>query len=267
VSFVAIAIGGSAIIGAGAAIASGNKAAGAQRDATQANSALQEAQTAEARRQYDLSREDLAPYRQAGTTALGQLATGTADGGEFNRNFTLADFNKDPGYDFRQQQGQRGVEASAAARGGVLSGGAMKALTRYNQDFASNEYGAAYNRFNNDTTTRFNRLSSLAGTGQTATNSGIAAGNEMINQGQTGVNNLAAGNQSAANARASSYINTGNAIGNAAGQIGNALSMRNLYSGGGYGGGNSIANRFSSGIPSGISRGFPDISAPPIGGI
>ena len=228
-SFVAVAIGGSALIGGIASIASGNAAASAQNNATQANTALQQAQTEEARRQYDQNRADLAPYREAGTTALGQLSAGTAPGAEFNRSFTLADFTKDPGYDFRQEQGQRGVEASAAARGGILSGGALKALTRYNQDFASGEYGAAYNRFNNDTTTRFNRLSSLAGTGQTATNTGIAAGNDFINQSQNGVNNIAAGNQSAANARASSYVNTGNTIGNLAGQVGNYFSMRNLY--------------------------------------
>lgn len=228
-TFAAVAGIGGALIGGVSSIIAGNKAAGAQQDATAQNAALQREQTAEARRQYDQSREDLAPYRSAGYTALGQLGAGTADGSEFNRNFTLADFNKDPGYDFRQQQGQRGVEASASARGGILSGGALKALTRYNQDFASNEYGAAYNRFNNDNTTRFNRLSSIAGTGQTATSEGIAAGNELVAQGQIGVNNLSAGNQSAANARASSYINTGNTIAGIAGQVGNYFGTRKNY--------------------------------------
>ena len=49
----------------------------------------------------------------------------------------MSDFTRDPGYQFRQQEGQRGVENSAAARGGILSGGALKAISRYNQDFAS----------------------------------------------------------------------------------------------------------------------------------
>lgn len=228
-SFTIVAGVGGALIGGIATIGAGNAAAGAQRDATAANTALQQAQTEEARRQYDQNREDLAPYRAAGTTALGQLASGTVAGGEFNRPFTLADFNADPGYEFRRTEGQRGVEASAAARGGILSGGALKALSRYNQDFSSGEYSAAYNRYNNDTTTRFNRLSSLAGTGQTATNSGIAAGNELTGQLQTGVNNISAGNQAAANARASSYINTGNTIGGIAGQVGNYFGNRGLY--------------------------------------
>jgi hypothetical protein len=199
-------------IGAAGSIIAGNKAAKAQKSATKANTALQQEQDAEAKRQYDLARSDLAPYREAGYTALGQLGTGTKDGGDFNRSFTMADFVKDPGYDFRQAEGERGVEASAAARGGILSGGALKALARYNQDYASGEYGAAYNRFNNDMTTRYNRLAGLAQTGQTATNSGIAAGNELTGQLQTGVNNIASNNNAAANARASSYVNTGNAI-------------------------------------------------------
>lgn len=210
---------GAAVIGAGASIISGNKAAKAQTQATAANTALQLAQNAEAKRQYDLGRADLAPYRDAGYTALGQLGTGTQTGGDFNRSFGLADFVKDPGYAFRQQEGQRGVEASAAARGGILSGGALKALSRYNQDYASGEYGAAYGRFNNDMTSRYNRLAGLAQTGQTATNSGIASGNALTGQLQTGVNNISGNNNAAANARASSYVNTGNAISGAANQI------------------------------------------------
>jgi hypothetical protein len=214
------AIAGS-VIGAGASIIAGNKAAKAQKQAAAQNIALQQAQDAESKRQYEQNRADLTPYREAGYTSLGQLVAGTKDGGDFNRSFSLADFVKDPGYDFRQQQGQRGVEASAAARGGALSGGALKALARYNQDYASGEYGAAYNRFNNDMTTRYNRLAGLAQTGQTATNTGINDGNQMIQNRQTGVNNITGNNNAAANARASSYVNTGNAIGNFAGQLSN----------------------------------------------
>ena len=220
---------GAAAIGAGSSIISGNKAASAQTRAADQSSALQREQNAEARRQYDQNRTDLTPYREAGYRSLAQLTAGTAPGAEFNRNFTMADFQKDPGYEFRQGEGQKGVERSAAARGGVLSGGAMKAIARYNSDFASGEYGAAYNRFNNDNTTRFNRLSSIAGTGQTATNAGIEAGNNLTNSLQTGVNNISNNISNSANARASQYVNTGNAIGNVAGQVGNYFAMRDLY--------------------------------------
>jgi hypothetical protein len=151
-----------------------------------------------------------------------------AQGGDFTHNFAISDFVKDPGYDFRQQEGQRGVEASAAARGGILSGGALKAISRYNQDFASNEYGAAYNRYNSDLTNRFNRLSSLAGIGQTATNSGIEAGNTLQSQNQAGINNISINNSAAADAQASSYLNAGKTISNFAGNLGSYLNAGSL---------------------------------------
>jgi hypothetical protein len=66
-SWVAVAVGGSALVGAAASSYAGNKAAGASKDATQAS-------VAEQRRQFDLTREDTAPYRQVGRGALGKLS-------------------------------------------------------------------------------------------------------------------------------------------------------------------------------------------------
>lgn len=139
--------------------------------------------------------------------------SGTATG-DFNRDFTLADFEKDPGYEFRRTEGQRGVESSAAARGGLLSGGALKGIDRYNQDYASGEYSNAYNRFNNDRTTRFNRLAALAGTGQTAvTNTGVL--------GTNAANNIANTTLEAGNARASGYVGQANAVNGGLQTLGN----------------------------------------------
>lgn len=239
-SFMAVAAVGSAVVGAAGSIIGGNKAAGAQQEATAANAALTREQMLEDRRQYDLARQDLAPYRDAGYTALGQLGKGTADGGEFNRNFTMADFEADPGYQFRMDEGKKALESSAAARGGALSGGALKAIARYGQDVASGEYGAAYNRYNNDLTTRFNRLSSLAGTGQTATNSSIAAGSALSDNLQAGNANLISGNNASANARASQYAGTAGAIGNAVNNVGSYFALKNMYPGGGGGGAPSM---------------------------
>ena len=211
---------GAAIIGGGASIIAGNKAANAQKQAAAQATGLQQDQNAEARRQYDQNRADLAPWRSAGEGALGQLTAGTQAGGEFNRNFTMADFQADPGAEFRRSEGQRGLEASAAARGGILSGGALKAISRYNSDVASQEYGAAYSRFNNDTTTRYNRLAGLAGIGQQATSEGINAGTNLTGQLQNGVNNITGNINAAGNARASQYANTGNVISSFANNVG-----------------------------------------------
>ena len=125
--------------------------------------------------------------------------------GSLLKNFTATDFEKDPGYDFRLSEGMKGITNSAAARGGLLSGEALKAAGRYNQNFASNEFGNAYNRFNNNQTNQFNRLASLAGVGQQAATQigqqGIATGNQIA-QNQIG----------AGNARASGYIGQSNAL-------------------------------------------------------
>lgn len=204
---VAAAVIGGAVIGGLATSISGGKAASAQENA--ANTA-QQTQL----QMYNQTRADQAPYRQAGYTALGQLGTGTQAGGEFNRNFTMADFNKDPGYQFRMDQGSQALQRSAAARGGLLNGGTLKALDRYGQDFASNEYSNAYNRFNTDQSTRFNRLASIAGIGQTSVNQTGQIGANTANQ-------IGSAQMGYGNAAAAGYINQGNAISNGASSIGN----------------------------------------------
>ena len=208
-SAVATAIVGGAVIGAYASSSASSKAADAQMGAAQLSSDTQ-------MNMYNQTRADQTPWRDAGKVALGQLGTGTATGGEFNRDFTLSDFQKDPGYQFRMNEGMRGVQNSAAARGGLLNGGTLKALSQYGQDFASNEYQNAYNRFNTDRTNRFNRLASLAGVGQTANNAIAAAGANAANQVSS--NQLAAGN-----AQASSYIGQANALNSG------INSMQSLY--------------------------------------
>jgi hypothetical protein len=108
---------------------------------------------------------------------------------------------QDPSYQFRMDQGMKGVESSAAARGMLNSGRNMKELSRYGQEFASNEYGNAYNR-----------LASMAGLGQTAT----------AQTGQYGMNY--------ANQAGQNFGNIGNA--QAAGQIGQANAINGAISGG-----------------------------------
>lgn len=203
----AAAVVGSAVVGGVVSSSAAGKAANAQ-----AKSA--DAATAEQQRQFDISQENIKPFREAGLSVLPQLQSGLAPGGEFNRNFTLADFNKDPGYQFRMDEGQKALERSAAAGGGLLSGGTGKALQQYGQDYASGEYSNAYNRFNNDQTTRFNRLSALAGTGQTATNTLATLGASTA--ANIGENDLQKGN-----AQAAGYIGQGNAINNGISSLGN----------------------------------------------
>jgi len=139
--------------------------------------------------------------------------------GALTRDFGMADFEADPGYAFRQAEGLKGIERSAAARGGLLSGAAMKGIERFGQDLASQEYGNAFNRFQSNQNNQYNRYASLAGVGQTANNALGQAGAQFANA-FTGISQNNAANQGNAmlaqgNARASGYQGIGNALGGA----------------------------------------------------
>ncbi len=114
--------------------------------------------------------------------------------GYLTRNFTNADFVKDPGYQFRMDEGLKGVDHSAAARGGLFSGQAAKELDRYSQGFASNEFNNAYNRDTTNKNNLFSRYQTISGTGLNAVNNSNA-----IMQGQQNINTGVA-NTNAANA-------------------------------------------------------------------
>lgn len=210
---VAAAVVGSAVVGGVASSQAGKKQAQATKNASDSQLQAQREANALQKEMYDQNRKDMEPWRQAGMGSLSQLVTGLKPGGEFNRNFQMSDFQADPGYAFRQSEGQKAIDNSAAARGSSLSGATLKALARFGQDTASAEYGNAYNRWNNDVSNRFNRISGVAGTGQQAT--------QQIGQyGQTTAGNIAQGNMNTANQVASNTIGAGNA--RASGYVGMA---------------------------------------------
>ena len=341
-AWVATAIVGSAVVGGIATTQAGRAQSRAAQNA--ANAQLGAAQTAAdaqlqatresndlARQMFELQRSDAAPWRQAGTVALGDLLTGLGlqvnlpqriDGlpqpqdapgsgligpggavdsvrgsaptqtmlpaqtlgdrnaagfGEFQRNLTMdpsiagltqqlgdlasdrfdmSDFQQDPGYAFRLREGEEAINRAAASAGRFDSGRALKDLTRFGQEFASNEFGNAFNRFQtergnrfnllsnertgrfnmaaSDRDSRFNRLSSLAGLGS-AVNSQIGAagqamagqvgsntmqGTALANQALIGgANNAAQLQTQAANARASGYVGAANALTGGVGQM------------------------------------------------
>jgi len=118
-------------------------AAAAKRKGSDLNLAMYQKYLAQAQKSTAAAttqaRNDVNPWRQAGLTALGQLQAKIAKG--------PGDFKKGPGYDFRMKEGQKAVARSAAAKGGVLSGAAIKGATRYAQDYASNEYDKFLSRY------------------------------------------------------------------------------------------------------------------------
>ena len=137
---------------------------------------------------YQQNRADLAPWRAAGVGALGQLVDLTTPGKQLDTAML------DPGYAFRQQEGQNALDNAARAAGRFYSGRQLKDTAAYNQNFATGEFGNVYNR-----------LAGLAGTGQAATNQTGAFGQNTAQS--------VANNQTSAGAnRASGYMGVGNAI-------------------------------------------------------
>lgn len=194
---------GGALISGGASIIGGLMGGDAARSAANRQAEASREANQLQREQYNQTRADQEPWRQAGMGALAGLQDG-----KFQETFDMNKYQQDPGYQFRLAEGNKAINAAASARGMGTSGATMKALSRYGQDYSSGEYGKAYDRFNNDRTTQFNRLSSLAGVGQTANSQLGQAGQNYANQ--AGSNIMGAGN-----AAASGMIGQANAIGGA----------------------------------------------------
>jgi hypothetical protein len=157
------------------------------------------------------------PWRQAGIGALNKL-TAASD----YTPFGTAQFQADPGYAFRLAEGQKALDRSAAARGGLISGSALKAASRYGQEMGSQEYQNAFNRYQAERSAKLGPLQSLAGVGQTATQALGAAGESMTSGSNAALG--AYGSQASAaigagaQARASGYMGGANALSQGVGQ-------------------------------------------------
>lgn len=247
----AAAIVGSAVVGAVASNQAAKKGAKAAKSAAASNERLGLAQLAENRRQYDLSRMDQAPWRNYGQRGLIELGglMGIADD-TFNqqameryRNSPLYigeidQLESSPGYQFRLGEGLKSIERSALSRGMGRSGATLKALQRYGEGLAADEYNNYYNRVSDSFNTYANRLAGMAGVGQTANQSLAQLGLGYQGQNAGITQNLMSNNNNLAASRASGYMQNANNIANA---INQGVGMYGLYRGGYFGssGGNA----------------------------
>jgi hypothetical protein len=206
------AILGSSLIGANAANRAGNQQAAASDRAAE----LQY-------QQYQDTVKRQKPFYDVGVNALPELVNASK-----YTNFGMDQFKADPGYAFRLSEGQKALERSAAARGGLLSGGTGKALERFGQDYGSQEYTNAFNRYQAERQARLGPLQSLTGMGQTTAQQLSTAGQNMATNVGNDITNSAA-------ARASGYVGSANALSGGLGQYLNYTSNQNLV--------NALANR------------------------
>lgn len=254
----------SSYMGSRAATKAGETQAGAARDAAELQN-----------EQYQQTRADQAPFRQGGLAAQNRLMTllgiggqapssgggggmfgsiaglignavngqginvdpNSPDYGKYARDFGMSDFQADPGYAFRLAEGQKALDRSAAARGGLISGGALKAAQRYGQDMGSQEYINAFNRYQTNRNNQLNPLQSLMGAGQTATNQvGTAGQSYATSAGNAMMGGAAAqaagtvGQANAINSGLSTYLNysQGNNLINALNNRGTTYSPQQI---------------------------------------
>jgi hypothetical protein len=176
-----VAAAGATVVGSAMGASASKSAARSQQKAADAATALQ-------REQWETTREDQTPYREAGYAALERLG-GLADDGMIGPQ----DVMNEPGYQFGLQRGMDAIEQGAAARGGLYSGAAGKELAQFGNDYASTKYNDAFNRQQSQVNTRWNRLAGLAGIGQTANQQVQSAGANYANN----VGNIATSNANA----------------------------------------------------------------------
>lgn len=202
-----------AIIAGGAAILGGVMQSNAAKSAAKTSAAASDRASDFQREMFERNIELNAPFREAGVNALNKLVPLTD-----YKNFGMSEFQQDPGYAFRMSEGMKGLERSAAARGGLLSGATLKGIQRYGQDLASQEYQNAFNRYGIERERRLGPLQSLAGVGQTTSQQLGEAGTGFANtMGNIGMNQAnVQGN--ATMARASAYGNTLNQLSNIGGR-------------------------------------------------
>ena len=211
-----------AVIGAGATLIGGSMQASAASDAAGAQSAAAQAGIDEQRRQFDAVQKLLAPYVQAGNTALGGLSPYAQAGapalqqqmalaglgGNQAQQAAINQIANSPLLQAQMRQGEQAMLQNASATGGLRGGNLQGALAQFRpqmlQQAITDQYGrlGGLTALGQTTTQNLAQLgqSSAAGTGSAAMTTGSNIANLMGQQGAAqagGALGSAAGWQSA----------------------------------------------------------------------
>lgn len=192
---------GTALLAGAALSAAGGMIAGNQaKQAAKGQAGAANAATAAGNEQFQQTFNAQEPWRVAGGQAVGRMS----ELANMPSGIDMSNWQQDPGYQFRMQQGQEAINRSASAGGRYQSGGTLKALTAYGQGMGAQEYQNVYNRKAQERSTQYNQLASLAGLGQTS----------VGQTGQLGAQNAMQAGQNmmgAANAQAAGTVGSANA--------------------------------------------------------
>lgn len=204
-TWAAVAVTGGSLVSGAFGAYSANKAAKAQMRA------INEAK-GEIRGAYEKAQGYYTPYTQAGAEGLNALR------GLMNyKDFSMEDYQQDPGYQFRLKEGLKQLNRNVAARGGAFSGNTLRGMQGYAQNMASEEYGNAFNRYLQQRQERLRMPLYFTNMGmQTASdlaNLSTSYGANLANLIGQGGQAQAAGTMGAANAWSNALTGASNAAG------------------------------------------------------
>jgi hypothetical protein len=208
------------VIMAGGSIVGGVMGANAAKSAANTQAAAAREAIAQQQRMFDIQNEQQKPYREAGYSALSDIAGMKP---YLTKQFGQEDFQAgiDPSYNFRLAQGNLATTNLANQSGGLIGGNALQGLTNYGQGAASQEFGNAFNRFQTERGNIYNTLAGIAGIGQTAQG-------QVSNLAQNTAGNIGQATIGAGNAIAGGQIGAANALSGGFQGAGNAYMMNNL---------------------------------------
>ena len=161
-------IGGS-ILGAGASLLGAKEQSKGAKDASENMSKVQW-------RMYNQSREDMAPWREAGVRSLADLER--LQGTYESAIMDPSQYKESPAYDWLRQQGVEAINRRSAAQGMFGSGRHQKDLTQYGQGLALTDYQGYLGRLES----LMNRYAGTSNVGQTTSGQLAGLGANAANQ-------------------------------------------------------------------------------------
>ncbi len=225
-SWVAAAIGGSALLGAGTSLFAGSQQAGAAKDALNFQMSAQE----QNQRNYLAAQAKVQPFIDSGTNATKLIDQSYND---------PASFTNTKDYQFGVNEGMSALQNSAAARGGALGGNFLRGAVQFGQDYGTN-YLQRYRA----------GLQGTANTGASAAAGAAGAAGNFNNNNTAGAGQIGGSMNYLGGAEASGAVGATNAVG---GGIQNYLLMNALNSkSSSYGGGTWGAGAASGGNNGGV---------------
>lgn len=207
-SWVGVAIGGGAVVGAIINSNASGNAASAQAGAANNATAVQQGE-------FNTIQGETQPYRDVGTQNVKNL---NSQIGALTTPFNPQNLQNTPGYQFQLQQGQQAIARSSAARGLLNSTGTMQGLDSYSQGLADTTYQQALSNYNNQNQQTYSMLAGMSNLGLAGTGQSVSAGMNFANQ--AGSNMIQAGN-----AQAAGMVGQANAVTNGMSGLAQAGAM------------------------------------------